>query len=449
MAEVKFIDDQYALIGEQGDILVDMGEPLDLLPPAKPSATPVEKDQNTSEVIAFWGEDNDFPQKVIEDAELSTEIPALLDWKGRVLQGRRVLPFLEEWDDAKQDFIYKYVPDQDIIDFLNQRTTKRYFQEAANDFVWFWNVFPELIKSESGDKIAQIVCQDASYCRFEKMDKKGKVNYCYINANWPDAKVDDPETIKRKVIDPYQFDAIEVIKADRATTNYIYPVSYPSPGKNYYQLAPWNGYRTSGWQKIAQAVPKSKAEMTAKLLSAKYILSIPINYWPTIYKDWAKLKPEEQREKKKQKVSEINTQLTGAENAGKTILTEVGYDINGKEIPAWKIEPIKGHEVNKEQLEDSREASEHLMRALGVDPTLVGDGPGKKMGGGSGSDKRVAINIYIGLQQPHRDVILEPLNFIAEFNGWKASYPNLVFRTIEIRLETLDKNHQTTSETTS
>lgn len=448
MPKLDFLDNQFAHSEAMGGLVIDMGEPLNLALPKKESATPVPKDENTSEKVAYWGDENDFPQKVIEDAELSTELPALLDWKARVLQGRRVLPFIENYDDESGDFKYTFVDDEEIREFLNQLTTKRYFREAATDFKWFWNVFPELIKSESGDKIVQIVAADASFCRWSKMNNKGKIERCYINANWPDAKVDDPETIDRKVIDIYAKDPIGDLKKDRATTNIIYPITYPSPGKVYYQLAPWNGYRTSGWQKIAQSVPKSKAKMTAHLLSAKYILQIPFGYWPAIYKDWEKLKPEEQLEKKKAKVKEINDKLTGDENAGKTILVEVGFDANGKEIPGWKIEPIKGHEVNKEQLEDSREASEHLMRALGVDPTLVGDGPGKKMGGGSGSDKRIAFNITVALMQPYRDVILEPLYFIADYNGWLQKYPNLVFRTIEIKLETLDKNHKTATETT-
>lgn len=88
------------------------------------------------------------------------------------------------------------------------------------------------------------------------------------------------------------------------------------------------------------------------------------------------------------------------------------------------------------------------MRAVGVDPTLVGDGPGKKMGGGSGSDKRIAFNIYVALLQAYRDVILEPLYFIAEYNGWRKKYKGLKFKTVEVELQTLDQGN-TAKETTN
>jgi len=76
---------------------------------------------------------------------------------------------------------------------------------------------------------------------------------------------------------------------------------------------------------------------------------------------------------------------------------------------------------------------------LDLDPTLVGDSPGKNMGSGSGSDKRVAFNAKVALLNPHRELLLEPLYFIAEYNGWKAKYPRLEFKFIEVELETLDK----------
>ncbi|WP_353183580.1 hypothetical protein [Parapedobacter lycopersici] len=443
--KVEFISDDLALIGD-GEIVVSMGGPVNLDPLKDKPKSPKPKDENASEVVAYWGEDNDFPQLVIEAAGRSTELPSLLDWQARALQGREVLPFVKSWDANKRKLVYDFVDDPDILTFLGDLTFKRYMREAATDFFWFWNVFPELIKGAGGDKIAYLGTQDASYCRWGKMDGKGIVKKCYINANWPDAKASDSDTFPLDVIDPYSNTRVEDVRKS-SKTNFVYPVSYPSPGKAYYQLAKWNGFLTSGWEEIARSIPRTKRNQMKRVFSALYKISIPVNYWPAIYPDWKKMTPEEKRDAKRKKLDEINKTVIGDENAGKTILTEIGKDLEGKDIPAWDITPIDRNTIEGEHLEDSREASEHLMRALGVDPTLVGDGPGKKMGGGSGSDKRVAFNIYVALQQPYRDVILEPLYFIAEYNGWLKKYPGLVFRTVEIELETLDKSHSTAKDT--
>ncbi len=438
MSKPKFISENLALVGN-GSLIVDIGEVLNIGELKVKPVDPKIKDSNAGSDIAMWGEDNNFPQQVIEMAELSTEIPTMLDWKARLLIGKGVVAMERYFDTEKKKYLYRDIQDDDIDMFLSDTTTKRYFYEAATDFVWFANIFPELIKSKDGNSIAYIGTQDASFCRWQKMDKNGKVKYCYVNANFPDAKADDTETTKIDVIDPYDFTKVETVKSSKLP-RYIYPVSSPSPGKIYYQLAHWNGFITSTWAEISRMVPKSKTAMMKQLLSAKYILQIPFSYWPSAYKDWTKLNADEQTAIKKAKVKEINDQLTGVEASGRTILSEVGYDPQtGKEIPGWKITPIEKAIQGGENLEDSREASQHLMRALDLDPTLVGDSPGKNMGSGSGSDKRVAFNAKVALLNPHRELLLEPLYFIAEYNGWKAKYPRLEFKFIEVELETLDK----------
>src|SRR5690606_22877596 len=108
-----------------------------------------------------------------------------------------------------------------------------------------------------------------------------------------------------------------------------------------------------------------------------------------------------------------NDSITGIDRVGATILCEVGFDEQGKEIPGFKITPIEDALKDGQYLPDSQEASEHGMRAMNVDQTLVGEGPGKKNGGGGGSDKRMAFNIQVATLQPYREVILEPLYFKA------------------------------------
>lgn len=434
---VEHISEDLAIVGN-GALLVNTGKPLNLGELKRPPVSPKPKEESSQSMVATWGEDNDFPQRIIEIAEKSTEIPSLLDWQARVLQGREVVAMERYFDEGSGSWKFRAVNDDEIDSFLSDSTFKRYMYEASTDFYWFANVFPELIKSKGGDKIAYLGTQDASFCRYGKMNNKGLIDKCYVSANWPNAKPDDKETISLKVIDPYAFDRVDKVRTDR-DDHFVYPISYPSPGKIYYQLAKWNGYITSGWAEIARAIPDSKRHIMKRVLSAKYVLQIPISYWDMAYKDWPKLTQDEQIELKKRKVKEINEQLTGVDNAGKTILTEIGSDpVSGKDLPGWKIEPIESAIKEGEHLEDSREASEHLMRAIGTDPTLVGDGPGKKMGSGSGSDKRVAFNIYVATLQPHRNLLLEPLDFIAEYNGWKKRYPRLVFKFVEVELNTLD-----------
>jgi hypothetical protein len=194
---------------------------------------------------------------------------------------------------------------------------------------------------------------------------------------------------------------------------------------------------------IAEKVPQFKQAIMANQMLIKYLIRIPSNYWMTAYENWEAKTEEEKLECKKKTLSDIDKKLSGVVNAGKSILNEFGMDAEGNKLPGWEIEVIDDKMKEGAYLEDSQEASAHLRIALSLDPTLVGMGPSKTMGGGSGSDKRVAFNLYCALQNPYRDVVLEPLQFIAEYNGWKEKYPTLTFKTVEVELETLDKSHQT------
>lgn len=417
-------------------------------PVVAPRSPKPESDKTDTAEVASWGSSNDFPQQIIALAEKSTELPALLDWKARALQGREVKAFRPVYDTEAKKWLDEEINDIEIKEFLNHRTFKRYMREASNDFFWFWNVFPELIKSAGGDKIAYLGTQDASFCRWAKMGDDGVIKKCYISANWPLVKITDKTTIEIDVIDPYSFEAVETVKKSKQK-RFVYPISYPSPGKSYYQLSAWDGFRTSSWAEIAAEIPKFKKAIMQFQVTIKYMICIPLNYWPARYPDWDSLSAEKQSEKRKNKLDEINAMLAGAENAGKSILVDVGFDRDGKELPGWKIIPIEDKLKEGAYLEDSQEASQHLMRALAVDPSLVGQGPGRGKDAGSGSDKRIAFNIYVALQQPYRDVILEPLYFIAEYNGWQKKYPGITFKFEELQLETLDKSHTTAKSVTN
>jgi len=395
---------------------------------------------------AYWGDNNLFPQDLIDLASKSTELPALLEWKARAAQGKEVLPFLRKYDSVQKKLVDEYLDDPEILAFLTSIPTQRYFREAYNDFFWFWNVFPDLIKSKGGDKIAYIGTHDASHCRWGIQDDKGVIQECWVSPNWATNSVTRENAGVHKVVDPYNWAAVDALKADTATNRVVYPISYPSPGKTYYQLATWDGFRTSGWMAIAAKIPQFKEALMKNQMHIKYLIQIPTNYWASVYEGWEDKSEEEKNACKLVTLNQINDKLTNVENAGKSILNEVGYDAEGNQLPGWKIEVVDDKMKEGAYLEDAQEASDHLMRALGLDPTLVGQSPGKSMGGGSGSDKRIAFNLYCALQKPYRDVVLEPLQFIAQYNGWKDKYPTLTFKTVEVELETLDKSHQTSTD---
>ena len=397
--------------------------------------------ESGSRKIAYWGDDNLFPQTVIEECSKNTLIPTTLDWKARALYGGGVMTGKTTYD-AKGEEIFTPEIFPVVRDFFKRSNLKRYFIEGCSDFYWFQNVFPEMILSRDRKEIVSMVAQETTYCRWEKQNPAtGLIENCYINANWDNGGTENNSIIV-PVLDPY-YDPVNNLREDKRGFKYIYPISYPSPGKTYYQLAHWNSLRESGWLDVAQAIPQFKKALMKNQMSIKYHIEIADYWWEWKFPNWKSMKPEDRKTKTEAELTKINDWLTGQERAGTSVVTTFKSDPQtGKEYAGWKITAVDDKVKDGMYIEDSQEASSHLLYALGVDGTMIGTAPGKNMGAGSGSDKRVAFNIYISLADIHKHILLEPLEFIRDYNGWD---PDIEFRFKNNLITTLDTGKETTT----
>ncbi len=401
-------------------------------PKGKPTNTYV-KPENKTRKVAFWGSDNNFPQTIKELAEKSSLIAPTIDWKVRAMHGLGIHPFklIDYKDDGSPIYeaLKKGALLKEIQDFFRRTNINRYLLESSVDFYWFFNVFPEFVLSNDRQKITSITLQDAMFCRWEEQNPNtGIVENCYISSFWPQWNEDHTTTVP--VIDIYDAYRVEKLRDD-SRYKYIYPVSYPTPGKVYYQLAHWDGVRQSGWLEFSLEIPKWKKGLMTNQITLKYHIAVPSYWWEWKYPQWNTFTEKEQAEKRTAELDSFNSLLQGSEKAGKTLMTTFYYDETmKKEYPGWKISPIETKLGEGSYIEDSEEANAHILYAHGVDKTLIGYGGKNAQGAGSGSDKHVAMKIYRSMLFAHQQCILEPLQFIADYNGWNEEN-DLVFRYIE------------------
>ncbi|OUJ68665.1 hypothetical protein [Hymenobacter crusticola] len=399
-----------------------------------PSTTPVEK--GVSGEIALWGDANDFPQQVIKAINANTILPAVLEWKVRAVYGGGVVyGRVTGYDkDGNEQFKRERIPEVEA--FFRRSNIPRYAFESLQNIIVFNNGFPEIITSRDRSLITSLSTPDTAFYRYSVPTLKSPVpQWGYISANWPEAKPGDGYTTQVPVLDPY-LDAVERLREDTRGYKFIYPLSIPSPGQALYQLAAWNSIRKSGWLDVAQAIPEFKAALFKNQLTIKYLIEADIRYWQWKYPDWDS-KLEEQREAIiDEELTAFEDKMAGTQGTGKAILTVTIPDPqNGQPISVFKVTPIDDKIKSGLHIEDSQEASSHIYTALSVDPTLVGISPGKGMGAGSGSDKRVAFNTFISTHRFHQDLVLEPLYLVRDYNGWPA---DLEFRFLNPLVQTLD-----------
>lgn len=391
--------------------------------------TTPEKKLEGSDAIAPWGDNNDFPQLVLKDVEKNTILPSVLERKTAMMYGGGLVYGIITGvnKDGSKVFEAQMIPE--IDEFMLRSNVPRYGFEALLDENYFAMAFAEIILTKNRQKIWSICTQEAAWCRFLR-PKKGMIPGVVINANWADGgTATDQYATTVPVVDPYN-DAVASLRAG-TKWKYIYPLGVPSPDKALYQLASWNSVRRSGWLDVAAAIPEFKKMLFKNQLSVKYLIEVHSAYWEWKYGDWEALTREEKKTLLEEEIKAFNDVMAGTNGAGKTVMTTTILDKKtGQEVSAFKITAIDDKLKDGIYIEDSQEASSHIYTAVGVAPSLMGVSPGKGMGGGAGggSEPRVLFNNFVSTAQFHIDLVLEPLNMIARYNGWQVGGKPVVFR---------------------
>ena len=99
------------------------------------------------------------------------------------------------------------------------------------------------------------------------------------------------------------------------------------------------------------------------------------------------------------------------------------FEVNaqGKAEEKWEIDVIDDKFKTEAYLPQSAAANSEILFSMQINPTTMGAGmPGGPYAGnaGSGSDIREAFLVNLALCWVDRQILLEPLETIIEFNGW-------------------------------
>lgn len=434
---------------------------------------PITKLQNVLDV-AYWGEDNRFPQNIEQQMAYCSVGKYGLDWKARMIWGNGIVP--GKITGTKDDGSEIFTPlDRDInkaiYKFIEARKLFRFFIEYLQDWTWYSNCFPEIVLSKDAKSITDLVHQESCDSRFKQFNNAGKIDTVYLSKFWGAAKdqfakfdpkktirgltenptyVDliDPKFIKKlDCIDMY--DSLESLKTvaldlreSKGLSDFksaILPVNYPSVNKTFYQLAAWDGARLAGWIEIASKIPSLIKTLYNKAFRLRYHIEVPESYFGKKYgiEKWAGMDEAAQTSARKTLLKEMDDFLSGDENAFKSFISffEIAT-VDKTEYGRIKITAVEDKSNPDKELITQSAADIQILVAMGVNPTLAGAGTigtGQQRSGGS--DIREAFLVYCAGLNLERQVLLEPLYLVRDFNQWGD---DIVFRFRDIILTTLD-----------
>jgi hypothetical protein len=407
-------------------------------------------DSTDSDHSPWFEDDEEFPDDVIRDVRSNTQLSSGLLWRADTIVSGGLVYGTTLIDDKTGEEKLIPVYDKNIADFNKRNAIHRYIREAALDYYTLWNQYARFTMNAGRDKIERIECMNSSFVRLSKQNPKtGRSDTAFVNANWSDgATSKSKETLTYPMIDPY-WDAIGQARKLKKL-EFIYPVVGPDYDYTYYAKPPWNSFRESLWFAVSKLIPKFKEALLKNQYTIKYHFRLSYKFWIWKFPNWERMSDKEKTESKAIALKELNDHMAGVEKSGRNIMSVDGVDSSGNSIPGLTITAVDDKIKDGMYIEDSQEAASHAYAALGIDGTLVSTVPGKGMGAGSGSDKRVAYNIFISNCKPDADLLLEPILFCYDFNGFSEPYEKAGGLKVWFRnywITTLDQGKESQQQT--
>ncbi len=415
---------------------------------ANPGADPVEVtlDNNIRRKVVPWGEKNNLPQEILDTCYKSPIVTAGMLFNCNAAYGDGVIYGRWKHDEHGRRTFVQDNSVKEINEFFLANDIDNYMLEQVNDISWFFNIFPEIILS-SKLKIVELRHKEATFSRWEQMNPDtGLIEHHFYSAKWGETTMPTKDDIDvTPALSPFNTLEDLLVRMGlspdaRGKTHkprhyrFIIPINMPTPGRNYYQKPYWYSIIESGWLDYSQKIPEFKAALLENQMVIKYHVELSDDYFDKIFKAEGLNEPHEKQERIKKEYNDLNKFLSTVKNTGKTVISFIRYDAQGKELRRMKINVIDNKLSGGEYIEDSEEASNIISYGLGVHPSLIGSSPGKNKNI-SGSEARELFIIKQSMMRPLRDRILRPLNIIKKFNGWPDDIdfviPNLTLKTLD------------------
>lgn len=433
MEDITHISTNIKVLNKASAVVVDKGGKKARKTEAKDQPNTVDSARDW----ALWGNDNMYPQNVLEDVQKSTMIGRLLELRTALHYGEGIYPYRLNIDESTGKMSKMPIWPRNIRQFFKVNRLPIQYSGIIQDYEYWAMAGAEIILSNDRTRIKRVFHHDMAMVRWGEANKKtGKIDKAYISPNWANPGL--REYTELPLLDPDY--ALEQINQQTSKYKFFFPIFKKTPDRSYYHEPSWHSARKSEWVKIAKKVPELKKYLFENQMSIKYHVRIHEQYWTSKYKNWPNMTDQQKSEAQEETMKEINEMLVGLENTGKTIFSGTATDRQGNTIHGLEIEVLADKFKEGSYLPDATAANQEIAFAIGVDPTLIGMGiPGGNNLSGSGSDKRESKFIHQSQLPRDRAHTLDLMYFIADFNGWDPDY-DIEWDMMDKDLTTLDKN---------
>ena len=339
--------------------------------------------------------------------------------------------------------------DPEIKRWFMRNSLNEFFLEQSTDMKYFFFAVAVIILSRDGKQIVQVRHKEACYCRFEKADKRGRINHVFY-ANWRSQRSlgQQDEEVLQLLDEKDPLGHLEVlmgrapgadgmIKERTNKRKFAILMRFPTPGLQYYPIPYYTSIFRGDWFDIKKLIGVGKKAKLKNHASVKYQVEVHKDYWYNICDEEHITDPLKMAERIKKEKENIKNFVAGIENSGKVWITGYYIDPNGKENRMVRVNMIDSTKEGGDWSEDIQEAANMTCYGDNIHPNLVGATPGKSQSNNSGSDKRELFTLKQSLEKSWHDIMNKVHEVIIYYNGWEdRATPDVPL----IMLTTLDKH---------
>lgn len=374
---------------------------------------------------APWGLNDDTPNLMIADANLSTIITPGVSFKADMLYGAGI--GVKNITDQEGQAVESIISPTVFREFYKKSRASKAIKEAFVDVVAFGMAFAQISLNEAGNKINLISCNKtrARMVRLGKKDANGNIKQAYVNS---DFGLPEYTKANNKILplidtayDPAEW-LREYLAGGGSARHFIYPIANISlNAASYYPAPDWNTARTSKWLSVSTKIAKLKDYLMDNMMNLKYHIEFNPKYWDMRFgAQWREASDKEKIEIIQEETNRIDKFFRGIEGGNIFASQQIGQLVGDKLLPSITIHEFKQFFTDGVHIEDSQEASAHLLFSLGLHTSMFGSGAKQGLSG-NGSENRVSYAQRRASGQYLRDEMCMLFEMVRDFNQWPNS----------------------------
>lgn len=322
----------------------------------------------------------------------------------------------------KKDFYegnFKRAYDAEVEYFLTRNRIRTHW--LPNQWVsryLFWNSFSQMdLDSLTRKKIVKLYHLETMWSRLSKQNPiNNEIEYFKYSAKFGGMDIpSDKEILTLPLYRWYKDDFFDWLTG----YSFVWNTKAVNVGVTYYPRPFWiTMLDEKTWLDVAGNVPRIVYALQDNQSVIRYVMKVSRDYFQFKYPDWTSYSEKKQKDLIEEFEKKIQTSLVGVDNVGKLLVLYLAEE-NGKFVGTIEIETLDDKIKQDAWIPSSAVANSEILNALGFHSSQMSMvNEGGKMGAGSGSDARVHFNSAVLRNTMEQLEVLEPLQFVFDFNKW-------------------------------